>query len=39
MNRTQTLSQILFLALLILHTLAGYAFCHLLYLAKLEGIA
>src|SRR5215469_11867856 len=32
MNRDQLLSQVLFLALLILHTFAGYAFLHLLYL-------
>ena len=32
MNRDQLLSQVLFLVLLILHTFAGYAFLHLLYL-------
>jgi two-component sensor histidine kinase len=32
MNRGPILSQSLFLALLILHSFAGYAFCHLLYL-------
>ena len=32
MSRNQILGQIFFLMLLILHTFAGYAFCHLLYL-------
>jgi len=32
MSRAQILGQIIFLTLLILHTFAGYAFCHLLYL-------
>ena len=32
MSRGQILSEVFFLALLILHTFAGFAFCHLLYL-------
>ena len=32
MSRGQILSEVLFLTLLILHTFAGYAFCHLLFL-------
>jgi signal transduction histidine kinase len=32
MSRNQGLAQLSFLTLLILHTFAGYAFCHLLYL-------
>jgi len=32
MSRVQIFSQIYFLTLLILHTFAGYSFCHLLYL-------